>query len=69
MAEKTNSEKKQRWCREAESNHRHRDFQSPALPTELSRLKRLKVLLNHFLEMNSTNHLKLQSKSSPSIYF
>jgi hypothetical protein len=25
------------WCREAESNHRHGDFQSPALPTELSR--------------------------------
>ena len=24
-------------CREAESNHRHGDFQSPALPTELSR--------------------------------
>ena len=26
------------WCLEAESNHRHGDFQSPALPTELSRL-------------------------------
>ena len=25
------------WCLEAESNHRHGDFQSPALPTELSR--------------------------------
>ena len=25
------------WCREAELNHRHGDFQSPALPTELSR--------------------------------
>ena len=25
------------WCPEAESNHRHGDFQSPALPTELSR--------------------------------
>ena len=24
------------WCLEAESNHRHGDFQSPALPTELS---------------------------------
>ena len=24
------------WCPEAESNHRHGDFQSPALPTELS---------------------------------
>ena len=27
-----------KWCPEAESNHRHGDFQSPALPTELSRL-------------------------------
>ncbi len=26
-----------RWCREPESNWRHRDFQSRALPTELSR--------------------------------
>ena len=25
------------WCRGAESNHRHGDFQSPALPTELPR--------------------------------
>ena len=25
-----------RWCPEAESNHRHEDFQSSALPTELS---------------------------------
>ena len=25
-----------KWCPEAESNHRHGDFQSPALPTELS---------------------------------
>ena len=24
------------WCPEAESNHRHKDFQSFALPTELS---------------------------------
>ena len=24
------------WCPEAESNHRHEDFQSTALPTELS---------------------------------
>ncbi len=27
------------WCLEAESNHRHEDFQSSALPTELSRQK------------------------------
>ncbi len=26
------------WCLDAESNHGHGDFQSPALPTELSRL-------------------------------
>jgi hypothetical protein len=26
------------WCPEAESNHRHEDFQSTALPTELSGL-------------------------------
>ena len=25
------------WCLRAESNHRHGDFQSPALPTELQR--------------------------------
>ena len=28
------------WCPEAESNHRHGDFQSPALPTELSGRKK-----------------------------
>ena len=28
--------KKCEWCLRAESNHRHGDFQSPALPTELS---------------------------------
>ena len=27
------------WCLGAESNHRHGDFQSPALPTELPRHK------------------------------
>ena len=27
---------KWKWCPEAESNHRHEDFQSSALPTELS---------------------------------
>ena len=25
-----------KWCPEVESNHRHKDFQSFALPTELS---------------------------------
>ena len=28
-----------KWCPEVESNHRHKDFQSFALPTELSGLK------------------------------
>ena len=43
------------WCPEAESNHRHGDFQSPALPTELSGLNitfivyaKLKFLSNFF---------------------
>ena len=30
-----------KWCREAESNRRHEDFQSSALPTELSRHKKI----------------------------
>ncbi len=30
--------KDKKWWLEAESNHRHGDFQSPALPTELSSL-------------------------------
>ena len=29
------------WCLGAESNHRHRDFQSLALPTELPRLGKI----------------------------
>ena len=29
------------WCLRAESNHRHGDFQSPALPTELQRQKEM----------------------------
>ncbi len=35
-ASKSLISKKNSWCPEAESNHRHGDFQSPALPTELS---------------------------------
>jgi hypothetical protein len=27
---------REKWCPEVESNHRHKDFQSFALPTELS---------------------------------
>ncbi|GBH14492.1 hypothetical protein KPSA3_00382 [Pseudomonas syringae pv. actinidiae] len=30
------SPENERWCPETESNRRHGDFQSPALPTELS---------------------------------
>ena len=32
------------WCLGAESNHRHGDFQSPALPTELPRHNKLHIL-------------------------
>jgi len=32
---------KREWCPEADSNHRHADFQSAALPTELSGRRRL----------------------------
>ena len=43
-----------RWCPETESNRRHGDFQSPALPTELSGQRRL---LNHIAPILSTNFL------------
>lgn len=41
---------KYRWWPEAESNHRHDDFQSSALPTELSGhfLNEVKLYLNKF---------------------
>ncbi len=39
-----------RWCPETESNRRHGDFQSPALPTELSGQRRL---LNHISPFQS----------------
>ncbi len=39
--------KKIRWCRGAESNHRHRDFQSLALPTELPRHKNCLFLIGN----------------------
>ena len=35
------------WCLRAESNHRHGDFQSPALPTELQRRVFFKQLLHY----------------------
>ena len=34
------------WCLRTESNHRHGDFQSPALPTELSGQKTSRTLRN-----------------------
>ncbi len=41
------------WCREAESNHRHEDFQSTALPTELSRHFRMRgIMMNNPLFVN-----------------
>ncbi len=52
------------WCPEAESNHRHGDFQSPALPTELSGLNitfivyaKLKFLSNFFRIFKINNPL------------
>ena len=38
------------WCPEAESNHRHEDFQSSALPTELSgHIKNINFQIAHSL--------------------
>ncbi len=37
------------WCREPDSNWRHRDFQSRALPTELSRPAGAVRILDHIL--------------------
>ena len=34
------------WCLRSESNQRHADFQSAALPTELQRHTRKKIFLN-----------------------
>ena len=34
------------WCLRSESNQRHADFQSAALPTELQRHMRKKIFLN-----------------------
>ena len=50
------------WCPGAESNHRHEDFQSSALPTELSgqrsAIKRIfRRNVNLFLEKNVKNEL------------
>ena len=37
FSQRNRVQKKTNWCRVAESNHGHGDFQSPALPTELTR--------------------------------
>ena len=47
------------WCRGAESNHRHRDFQSLALPTELPRHK------SHF-HQNGQKYLATRNGLEPS---
>src|SRR5664280_1606343 len=44
------------WCREPESNWRHRDFQSRALPTELSRPDGLTRLVARRRAENTTAH-------------
>ena len=48
------------WCRGAESNHRHRDFQSLALPTELPRHKKL------VFNGKQVNHLATRNGLEPS---
>ena len=48
------------WCRGAESNHRHWDFQSHALPTELPR----HMLL--FFQKNNKKNLATQNGLEPS---
>ena len=51
------------WCRGAESNHRHKDFQSSALPAELPRPKHLDIIdggprsVNEFRGADVTIHL------------
>ena len=67
------------WCPEAESNHRHEDFQSSALPTELSGhvifLSLIYILFKYFFKfsLNSVSrafgtklryYLKLTATSS-----
>ena len=63
------------WCPEAESNHRHGDFQSPALPTELSGLNitfivyaKLKFLSN-FFKISQRNNSIYILKFTKSILF
>ena len=48
------------WCRGAESNHRHRDFQSLALPTELPRHIPLFLKRQNFGDPEGARTLDLQ---------
>ena len=47
-----------RWCPEVESNHRHEDFQSSALPTELSGQKGLSGTPQKRLDVASQPHAR-----------
>ena len=47
-----------KWCLRAESNHRHGDFQSPALPTELQRRFYSTCLVYYILSEMSTTFFK-----------
>ena len=51
-----------KWCPEVESNHRHKDFQSFALPTELSglRIKIYVLLIENLKNEDKIEHLQLQ---------
>ena len=48
-----------KWCLRAESNHRHGDFQSPALPTELQRRFYSACLVYYILSEMSTTFFKI----------
>ena len=41
-----------KWCPGAELNHRHEDFQSSALPTELPGLKKSDKLFYQYFQLN-----------------
>ena len=52
------------WCPEAESNHRHEDFQSSALPTELSgHIKNINFQIAHSLVLRTKQRNCLKTTS------